>query len=301
MELSFKKASAEILPSGFTNHREYLKALYDHIRNQRKRYSYVRFSEELGLGSCQASRVIILGQRRITEKTAIKMAKAIGLRNTERRYFLEMVKANRSKDKQEQEDNVAALVNFKRDLATTPEVAKQLFLFSEWYHGAILELVRLKESVHTIEWIREHLQFQVAPKKVEESLNMLQEAGYLVWNVKTYRFEVKQVAIESLKEVQQVAAVGYHTEMIQLAKDSIVQVDQNNRFIISATVATTPEMKKSIFRDIEALCDKIIAASDGDPRKKTEITQVNFQAFPLAASQAPSLHWKRKTKDEGKS
>ena len=69
--------------------------------------------------------------------------------------------------------------------------------------------------------------------------------------------------------------------MIKLAKDSILRVRKNERYISSVTVSISQEKFASIKDKINQLQDEIIKLSE-ESESAEDVIQVNFQMFPLA-------------------
>ena len=58
----------------------------------------------------------------------------------------------------------------------------QLKFYAEWYHGAILELLALESSKDDPEWLSKTLIPKITPTKAQQSLELLQKIGFLVFD-----------------------------------------------------------------------------------------------------------------------
>ena len=70
-----RQAAADILPSAYLDAKDYLAALYAYVKPLSELYSYVRFTEDLGFGACNAMYLIIHGKRPLTRKGAAELAR----------------------------------------------------------------------------------------------------------------------------------------------------------------------------------------------------------------------------------
>ena len=91
----FHKIAQQVRPSRYIDYKAYLKDLYTQVKKHFGRYSYIKFTEELGLGHCNAMYLIIHGKRPLTVKAAKRSCKPLGLIGVERQYFLKLVEVSR--------------------------------------------------------------------------------------------------------------------------------------------------------------------------------------------------------------
>ena len=58
----------------FIDYRDYLKALYERAKSEIHRYSYLEFASDLSFSRSNVIRLIIVGERPLTDKSAAKIA-----------------------------------------------------------------------------------------------------------------------------------------------------------------------------------------------------------------------------------
>ena len=275
------KIIAAVKPTSFLDYRDYLGAVYQALKKNNNDYSYVSFTEFVGLGRCNAMYVIIHGSRPLTEKSARKVAAALSLKGKERLYFLKLVKFSRCKDPQEGSEAFSALWDIKAETLPTQLDRQLLTFYEEWYHGAVLELLRAKDAQDDPEWIAKSLIPRITPLKAKKSLALLEALKFIVFDEQRGRLYPSQEVISTGPEVLGMAILGYHQQMLDLAKEALVKIPPEQRDITSVTVTVGDEMKERIKYEIMQLRKKIVALSLENPGDDVTI-QVNFQLFPLA-------------------
>lgn len=278
----FQKIVNEINPTDFISYRAYLKALYLHLKSHYKPYSYVLFSEQLGLGSCSASRLIITGKRPLTETVAKKICTILALTGVQRRFFLELVKASDWKQSENKNENFDTLINYKLKTIGKDGSKNYTEFLSCWYNAVILELLQLPDAKGDLEWISESLYPKVSPKKVKKSLILLQNLGFIIFDPEKKRFIVKQTYFQPEEGTPWIAYLNYHSQMIELAKQSIMKMNADQRYINSVTVAISEKKKDIFIKKLEELGDQFLSESAADIAKSEEIFQINFQLFPVS-------------------
>ena len=276
-----RRIAAGLTPTSYLSAVDYLAALYQLLKQEIAGYSYVRFTEDLGFGACNAMYLIIHGQRPLTLKGAQKIVTALDLTGVGRKYFLQLVTAQRIDDPSEREAAFAKLVDLKASALPTNLDKRQLEFYNHWYNAAILELLSLPEASDDPAWISAHLMPSVPPTKVAASLDLMKKIGYLVPDETKRRLVPSQVEISTGAEVVGLAVIRYHQQMIALAKDALTDVAPLERDVSAVTIAVPAakidELKERIRAFRRDLLEFSRQAQDAD-----RVAQVNIQLFPIA-------------------
>lgn len=280
-KLELRRLAGKIKPTSYKTATDYLAAVYKHLKASIDDYSYIRFTEDLGFGTCNALYLIISGNRPLTLKGAQKIITALDITGVQRKYFIEMVQVARSKDLGEREQSFERLVELKSQALVKTLDKSQLEFFSHWYHGAILELLGLENAEDDPQWISKHLMPPVPVRTVSASLGFLTKMGLLAFDESRQRLFPTKESITTGSEVYGLAIMRYHQQMIALGRDSLVNVAPMERDITASTF-TIPaerigEFKTKIQNFRKELRD--FAASMDNP---DEVVQINIQLFPLA-------------------
>ena len=71
----------------YLDYKEYLKSLYRALKEKKKKYSYIQFSDDLGFSKTNVIHLMIRGKRPLTVKSAKRISQSLGLAGTQKRYF----------------------------------------------------------------------------------------------------------------------------------------------------------------------------------------------------------------------
>ncbi len=279
-----RRVAEKIAPTSFLDAREYLAAVYQELKQHFGQYSYIRFTEDMGFGACNAMHLIIHGQRPLTSKGAQKIAAALGLTGVGRKYFLKLVAAQQGESRDEAFDK---LVELKTKALPKALDRRQLEFYNQWYNAAILELLSLPDARDDPAWISGRLMPTVPPTKVANALKLLVKLGHVVQDPAKGRLVPSEAVLTTGNEVLGLAVMRYHQQMIALAKDSLTDVAPLERDISAVTIAIpaarTPELKAKIQAFRKELLEFSKACTGSD-----EIVQVNIQLFPIARTASRS-------------
>ena len=275
-----KAIAASLNPAHFLSAPEYLAALYQAVKAAADKYSYIQFTEDLGLGHCNALYLIIHGQRPLTKKAGQKIATALDLRGVSRQYFLKLVETKARGTASERDETLDDLMALKARTLPTDLDREQLEFYQQWYHAAILELLSLPGCSDDPVWLGQHLQPNVPPQKVKASLSLLQRLRHVAFDKKQGRLIPTQTTLTTGNEVYGVAVLRYHHQMISLARDALTDVVPTERDISAVTIGIPASAFDQVKAEIQSLRQRLLALSAAQS-DSDQIIQVNIQMFPL--------------------
>lgn len=284
-QTKLREIAATCKVTGFEDYRSYLAAVYLAVKEISQSYSYAHFSVMLGLSSTNAH-AIINGHRKLTQKTGVRIAEALGLSETHKRYFLALIRQEHATSSAERESAFRERLEIaKQNLGNTLD-ERRLRFFETWYNAAILELLRLEHASDQPSWLSENLQPHVPVPKIKQSIALLQELGYLSFSEKHGRLYPTEVLISTGDQVERMAIVSFHRQMIDLAISAMDQIDSEERNISAVTVAVSRELKQQFEEELVALRKKFLKLAS-EQKSAEEILQVNFQLFPVSRRVKP--------------
>ena len=274
---AIKDAAKEVQVAKFTDPHEYLGAVYNAVKAELGAYSYLKFAEDLGFGKINMLRLIIIGERPLTIKTALRLADGFDLHGNERRYFTAMVDYTHSKNSNEREALFRNLIECKSRL--TPGVLdnKQVRYFSEWFYPVLREMTAIKGFKLDPEWLRSRLRFPLHISDVKRGLELMVELGYVTYNANTDTYRRSNSRIHTPFEVDSLAVVSYHQKMIEVARESITRVKQDEREVTALTVCMPKNRVAEMKTKIQALMDEM----EGMESDAGQVYQLNIQLFPF--------------------
>ncbi len=286
-KMELRRLAAKIKTTSYKTAQDYLAAVYELLKQSIDDYSYIQYTRDLGFGDCNALYLIIHGKRPLTLKGAQKIISALDITGLERKYFLQMVQASRSKEPGQREQSFEKLVELKSQALVKTLDKNLLEFFSHWYHGAILELLGIEESEDDPAWISKRLMPNVPLKTVEQSLRFLKKIGLLVLDEKRQRLFPSNQSISTGNEVFGLAILRYHQQMIGLGRDALVDIAPLERDITASTFAIPAERMDEFKSRIQNFRRELreFAATMEHPN---EVVQINIQLFPLARTKARS-------------
>lgn len=263
----------------YTDYRCFLKDLFAFKKAQDPAYSYRCFSMRAGFASPNFLKLVIDGDRNLTNESVAKVAKGFGLKKQEREYFENLVYMNQASSHEERNHYYRKMMALK---VNTPvkRIEKACYeYFSRWYYPAIREIVTFGEQNLTAGEIASLLVPEVSEKEAERALHVLLDIG-LIRKDDEGRWVQCDKALSTGPETQMLNVANFHREMIRLAGESLERYQASERDISALTLSLPRKQVERVRQRIIAFRRELLALACSDDAAD-QVIQVNFQMFPL--------------------
>jgi uncharacterized protein (TIGR02147 family) len=242
-------------------------------------YSYRYFSRLAGFSSPNFLKLVMEGERNLTNTSVAGIARGFKLKKPERDFFENLVFMNQATEHAEQDHYYRKMIAAKsHGKIKTIETARYEY-FSRWYLPVIRELVVFGDRKMTAEQIAEKLYPAVRTKDVETALRRLEALG-LILKDEQGQWQQTDSLISTGPEVSSLLITNFHKEMIRLAEESITRHPAKTRDITALTIS----MKKNRMAELkQKIADfrKDILKEFATDESSDQVIQINIQAFPL--------------------
>jgi uncharacterized protein (TIGR02147 family) len=264
----------------YQDYRLYLSHIYAFLKNNSISYSYIKFSEDLGFKPSNFLRLVIVKDRKLSEKNAQVVAQSLGLVGSQRRYFLCLIDYNNALKLKDRDRLFSDLLAIKKETSPSTLDERHIEYFSSWHHSVIREMVRIGIPDQSSEGIKQQLAFPLRAEAITQSLDKLTELGFIKFDREKGRYETAEDMVATARQVDHLAVVKYHREMLNMASDAITRVDERFRQINALTLGISPEKFGAMKILLDQFIDQLMKF-DCPPGEATEVVQVNLQMFPF--------------------
>ena len=263
----------------YLNHRDYLKDLYGYLKAHKRGFSYRFFSKQAGFRSPNYLKMVIDGQRNLSQSSIIKFAEAFKLGKEEAAFFENMVHYTQAKSLKEKNYFYQKLAASKAYIKLHKLEHESYNYFSHWHNVAVREMVNLQGFRNNPTWIACHLHPEITVKEAQEALDNLFALELIAKEGQQIKQSKGNLTTDA--NVRSMAVANFHRAMIQKANDAISQTHHDLRDISSLTIAIpadkitlVKEMVQNFRRQLHAFFEK-----EKDPEV---VYQMNLQLFPLS-------------------
>ncbi len=263
----------------YLDYRKFLKDRFAHLK-QTEGLTYRSFNEKAGFSSPNFLKLVIEGQRNLTEKSIPKICQALKLSDSERQFFEALVQLNQAKSLEERELVYEHLKKMRPRLSLQRIEHAQYEYLEHWYTVAIRELTTLKDFQEDPAWIQNKLGNKVGIRQIRSTLKLLERLK-LIERGEDGKIKSTQAPISTGDEVSGLGVYRFHQEMIDQAKNAHSKTPQNQRDISALTVAVNEETFRMIKSRIQGFRKEILALCHSSAEVDA-IYQLNFQLFNLS-------------------
>ncbi len=265
--------------SEYLNYREFLRDFFDAKKKVNPSYSYRVFAQKAQLGSSGHLKMVVDGQRNLTQETLPKYLKALGLKiKKDQKLFELLVKYNQCKDPLQKVDYFNDVMTEKNKKGLSQLEKHQFQFVSSWYYIVIYVMVDFPDFQAHPDWIYARLRKKVSRSQIESALEDLQTLG-LIEKTKEGWVQVKG-AITVPDDIKSTAIPKYHDSMLSLARQALVDLPVEEREYNGVTLpirkSALPYIKERI-REFRKEINEY-ASNVSDPN---EVYQLNIQLLPM--------------------
>jgi len=262
----------------YLDYRRFLEDYY-HLRKPHG-FSYRAFSLRAGVSSPNYLKLVIQGKRNLSDRMAIRFAKACGLQGESAEYFAHLVAFNQTRSSADRDKLFANLKTYRRYCsAQRLELAHGAYS-SKWYLPAIREMAARKDFRDDPKWIASRLWPPIKPGQAASALHELLRLG-LLERAEDGRVVQGTSFVSTGPETKYMHVANYHRAMMARAAESIDAVPAAQRDISSLTFCVNKRGLEEIKKRVQAFRQEVIELAEAE-QAPHQVLQLNLQLFPLS-------------------
>jgi len=262
----------------YLDFRAFLRDHYAYQKDRGRGFSYRVFARRAGFSSPNFLKLVIQGERNLSEAMAVRFAEACGLASVDQRYFVTLVHFAQSKNHEEKSVYYRKLLTQKRHQGIGQIEAEQYRYFSQWYLPAIRELSSRPDFRTDPEWISKELWPSVPVADVKRALRTLTALQLL--QTDDEGDQPKTSLLSTSQETGSVLIAAYHREMVRCAVESIDIIPPAQRDLSALILCLGPEGIAQLKERVQKFRRELLELSVLEKHPQ-QVVQLNFQLFPL--------------------
>lgn len=269
----------------YLDYRAFLNDYY--VQNKEaRRLSFRAFSRRAQLRSPNYLKLVIEGQRNLTNAMAVRFAEACHLDKVETEYFLALVAFCQAANLEERSLRYQELRRFQHYRSAFRLGVTEDTYHSRWYLPAVRELVATSVFREDPVWIAEVLRPQISVEEAETALEALLQLG-LLGRDDNGRLRQATVSVSTGRDrVRSLHLVNYHRTMLEHASSSLDRFPAQKRDIASVTLRLGPDGLHKLKARLQAFRRELMDLSDAEP-EATQVVHVGMQMMPLMECEEP--------------
>ena len=279
MNSSCPNATLDVVrPSSYLDYRLYFAGLYQERKAHHAGYSYQKFAEDLGFKPTTVMHQIVKGYRPLSSKALAIVLPFLKLDRLESQYLQQLVNFGNAKDTLTRQASFSRLKELKRELIPDVMEKERLDYFAQWYHPIVWELIGTEGFQPEPRWIAQRIIPSISEAEVQESLELLLKLDLI--RSEGSGFHQTQNRITTGHRTKSMALVSYHQNMLDHAKNALIQISGKRRDISSMTLSVTEEGAEKLRAMIHTFQIQLLDEAERC-EKSNQVYQVNIQLFPF--------------------
>ncbi|EKD41463.1 MAG: hypothetical protein ACD_73C00714G0003 [uncultured bacterium] len=262
----------------YIQYRRFLKDWFDHAKAFRG-FSLRKFSEKAGFTSPNFLKMVMDGDRNLTEASLKKFVQALELNQQEQFFFINLVFFNQAKTHQKKDFFYKKLFQSPKFSQIKPIQKNQYEYYSAWYHPVVRELLISAARDVPLEQLARRLNPPITSKQIIKSVELLQKMGFIKKN-QNGQWEQSTACVTTGDEPSEVTMINYHRNVLDIAKELISTTAQEKRDISALTLGISIKKFPEIKRKIQEFRKEILkmVSEDTEP---DQVVLLTLQLLPV--------------------
>lgn len=274
-----KKDSSPANIFNYLDYRRFLRDWYEAAKKTRASFSYRTFSKRAGFQSTNFFKLVMDGERNLTEESLSKFMIGLKLNKQEQDFFRNLVFFNQAKSHEEKDLYYQRLIRSKKYSQLKPIERQHYEYYSTWYHPVVRELVVSKDFDGTPEWIAKKISPSLTPAQAAKSMELLGQLGFIE-KIGENKWRQSSTLLSTGPEIVSHIVVNYHKNLLDVTKEVLETVPAAKRDVSTMTLGVAKERLPELKKKIQEFRQEILKLVSVDVQPE-EVIQLNIQLIPL--------------------
>ncbi len=273
----------------YLNYRDFLRAFYLYKRETTKghlrRYNYSYFSAAADIRSPNYLRLVIEGQRNLSEEMAFRFARAMQLNKESTDEFVLLVLYNQETDPSLRNQYLKNLSDFRlhKSLKQGLIDKKTNDRIPNWIGWILFALLDQEGASFAVPQLKQLLRNKAGETEIQNALNKLLESGELIADPETREVKKGRSLIDNPEDIPVVLIRRLQTQLMCLGLESLFQDSPTEREFGTLTLSLT----KKEFENLRFQLRKFRKEIHKDnsihrmQSKGERVYQLNLQLYPV--------------------
>ncbi len=263
----------------YVDYREYLRDWYQDAKANRRGFSFRAFSQEAGFNSPNFYKLVMDGDRNLTEKSIIPFMKGLRLNKQEQEFFKNLVFFTQSKSHEKKNHFYHRMTQSRKFSKLKPLEKRQYDFYASWYHPIVRELVTSSDFDGTAEWLVKRIRPEITVSQATKSLELLAMLG-LIRRIDDGTWEQIDSLITTGPEIKSSVIMQYHQNLLELAARQLTVIPAQQRDVSSMTLGITPDQIPVLKEKIQEF-QKEILKTVSTTVNSSQVVLLNVQLLPV--------------------
>lgn len=266
----------------YCDYRTYLRDAFEHLQQTLPGFTHRSFAARAGFASSGALKLVMDGERHLSEESAVNVAQALRLDKKQQQFFLLMLQFAKAKSMNDKADILTRMDKFRSKNIPQALLDTDTEYLGTWYHCVIREMVNLPQFQEDPQWIAQQLHFSIKPELVRNSLQYLEASGFLKRESGRLVKTAKTLATGAIHDQSRLLTIAraFHLKMLEKASQAIEKLPREQRSVSNTTLSLSRDSYQKALQRIEQLRMEILEIAAQD-QQIDQVHQLSICLFPM--------------------
>src|SRR3990167_1961122 len=212
----------------YLDYRQFLRDWYLAAKKSRGSFSFRTFSKKAGFHSPNFFKLVMDGDRKLTEKSLSHFVTGLGLNKQEEEFFRNLVFFNQAKIHEQKDHYYQKLIQSRKFGQLKPIEKDQYDFYSTWYHPVIRELVVSKDFDGTPEWLVDRIHPKITWAQATKSIELLEKLGFIRKSPEG-KWAQSTPLVTTGAESSSLVLLNYHQSLLGLTQQLLPEIPPEER------------------------------------------------------------------------
>lgn len=262
----------------YDDYRKFLQDYFDEQKSSSTAFSHRFFAAKAGFKTSSYCLNVIRGRFKLTQKSAEKITKALGLGSLQEAFFLSLVEFNQSEQVVTRNTAWEQITQIKRQAEFTHLTNREQTYFSKWYHPIIRELVVNSNWNEDYKVLAKMVVPPITANEARSAVKNLMELGLIKKNGD--RYEETSLMVDA-SDVSPIALKQIRRDYIQHALRAVECIPRDEQYAAFTTLAMSESSFNYVVEVMKEARKKIMAKISNDMDVE-RVYEMMFMTFPMS-------------------
>ncbi|MCF0221278.1 MAG: TIGR02147 family protein, partial [Fibrobacter sp.] len=262
----------------YDDYHKFLQDYFDEQKNLSTAFSHRFFAAKAGFKTSSYCLNVIRGRFKLTQKSAEKIAAAMGMGVLQQAFFLSLVEFNQSEKIEKRDAAWEQICQVKRQAEFTHLTNREQTYFSRWYHPIIRELVVTSKWNDDYKALAKMVVPAITAAEAKDGVKNLLELGLI--RKSEGRYEQTSLMIDA-SDVSPIALKGIRRDYIQHALRAVECIPRDEQYAAFTTLAMSEKSFHYVVQVMKEARKKIMAKISNDMDVE-RVYEMMFMTFPMS-------------------
>ncbi|MBX7149519.1 TIGR02147 family protein [bacterium] len=269
-------------PVNLFDYKDYRKFLHDWFiaaKSARGSFSYRAFSMRAGFSSPNFLKLVMEGQRNLTEESLPKFMQGLKLNKQEQDFFTNLVFFTQADTHEKKDFYYKKLLQSKKYSELKPLEKEQYNYYATWYNPVIRELIVSKDFDGTPEWLASKIFPAITPQQAAKSIEVLEKLGFIE-KTASGRYKQASPLVTTGPESLSLVLLNYHKNLLELSQTIMPITPSDTRDVSSLTLGIAKGRMAQLKKKIQEFRQEVLKLVSNDTEPE-EVVLLNMQLLPV--------------------